>query len=178
MTSTQIVSSVTVVQSSYDACVLDAAKGILEGYTEAYYFFQYNADTWVLIMFDNNHGVPTSTGLLASDCTVVHIGKDTTTNTTTLQYPYSGTLYSDPPGHISGSYNLPYVQTVTHYFITDSYHLDTVAIQNPQGFLVYGSGQNMPKLIEGVQNYAFTGVFICLCIVAFKLFDRIFRRVY
>lgn len=174
----QIVTStaINVSVADYDAVCLDTARGILEGYYGEYYFFQYNADTWCLILYDTD-SLSSILGLRAENCTVFNIGKDETVSNYTVQYPFSGSLVSETPGHISGDYSLPRQTVIKNYKIT-CYTVDSVDIRNPSGYLVYGSANNMPHLIEGVQNYAFTGVFICLCIVCFRLFDRIFRRVY
>lgn len=173
----QIVSTtIDVSVADYDVCCLDAARGILEGYTGDYYFFQYNTDTWVLLLYDE--GITISTyGLDASDVTVYNIGKTTVDIPYTTSNNINGALIGTEEQVFHGSYSTTEHRITTNYFIS-SYHRDSVSIRNSSGYLVYGSAPDLPHLIEGVQNYAFTGIFICICIVAFKLFDRIFRRVY
>lgn len=168
--------AINVSVANYDAVCLDAARGILEGYTGDYYFFQYNSDTWCLLLYDDSVMVGTY-GLDATDCTVYNIGKTSTDIPYTVSNSMNGTLAGTEQQIFTGAYYTTLHNTTTNYYIT-SYHKDSVSIRNSSGYLVYGSNENLPHLIEGVQNYAFTGVFICLCIVCFKLFDRIFRRVY
>lgn len=44
--------------------------------------------------------------------------------------------------------------------------------------VVYSSLDGFPHLIEGVQNYAVAAFVLAFAVLAFKLIDRIFRRIY
>lgn len=176
MTGQIVHTAIDISVANYDSVCLDAARGLLEGYTGYYYFFQYNVDTWVLLTFEDGFAVG-DFGLDASNVTVYNIGKNSSDSSYIQSHDIDGILVGTEEQYFTGSYETTEHQITTNYFIT-SYHRDSVSVRNPSGYLVYGSMDNLPHLIEGVQSYAFTGVFLCICIVAFKLFDRIFRRVY
>lgn len=171
-----VLTNVSVSVADYDSAVLDAARGVLEGYTGDYYFFQYNIENWVLVMYDGD-SVVSPFGLVASDCNIVQFRKTVVDTPYSVSHNFHGTLVGTEEQILNGSFYTTEHQITTSYKIT-SYHRDNVSISNSDGYLVYGSAPNLPHLIEGVQNYAFAGFALCLCVLSFKLIDRIFRRVY
>lgn len=64
------------------------------------------------------------------------------------------------------------------YWQLESFDSQSVSISNPSDCLLYASDSAYPHLIEGVDVYAFT--LICVVSVAFmfRLFERVFRRLY
>lgn len=170
-----VLTGVQVSVADYDSAVLDAARGALEGYTDDYYFFQYNVDTWVLVMYDD--GIVSPFGISATDATVIQIGRNVVDIPYSVSHNVHGTLVGTEEQIFNGSYYTTEHTYTTSYFI-DSYTAASVVVQNPDGYLVYGSAPNMPHLIEGVQNYEYAQTFLLVGICLFVLFDRIFRRVY
>lgn len=174
---TAVLTSVDVAVANYDTAVLDAARGVLEGYTGEYYFFQYNIDMWVLVLYDSGISSHNPYGLFTTDCEVVQIGRTVIDTPYTVSHDVSGSIISENPGRFQGSYSTTEHMYTTSYFIT-SYHADFVNITNTNGYLVYGSADPLPHLIEGVQNYAYMQTFLLVGVILFVLADRIFRRVY
>ena len=64
------------------------------------------------------------------------------------------------------------------YWQIETFDNQDVSISNPSDCLVYSSDARYPSLIDGGDIYAFT--LVCVVIVSglFRLFDRVFRRLY
>ena len=173
----QVVTSTTVNVSvaNYEPYVMDVAKSALEGYSGEYFFCQYNVDCWVLIKFEI--GTFSNYGISATDCDIVQIDRVRSSS----QVP----VYSSIDGTLVGTEEQLFHARITSYdtvntesYYVQSYHVNSVSFSNSSGYLVYGSADNMPKLIEGVQNYAFLQTSLLCGIILFKLFDRLLHRVY
>lgn len=178
MTDTAVLTSVRVSVADYDSGVLDAARGVLEGYTDDYYFFQYDDDTWFLLLYDRTDSdIDGSFMVSLSNCTVVQIDRRVVDVPYSVSHSISGTIISELPGRFEGSYVTTEHRVTTNYFISIG-TANSVSVANPDGYLVYGSAPNMPHLIEGVQNYAYMQTLLTVGVILFVLADRIFRRVY
>ena len=167
--------NVNVSVATYEPYVMDAARAALEGYDGQYYFFQYNIDCWALIMYDE--GVYSNYGLTASDCQIVQIDRLRSSSSVPVVSNLNGTLIGTEEQALTARLTSYETVTTESYYI-QTYHVNSVSVSNPSGMLVYSSMPNCPKLIEGVQNYAYAQTLLLCGIILFKLFDRIFRRVY
>ena len=184
MTQTVVNSVVVNAQYGYSDTVLSLARDCLEGVYDDYVFISCGSDSYALITSDSftleNGIISCDTGhCVQFDCT--HH-----TATITQQIPvtgnYSGAVIGQGGGASQGSFtgNSTISRVVSEYdtTYTMSYDVSNLIISNPDDYVIYGSFDDMPHLIEGVQNYAFAAFMLCFGILAFSLVDRIFRRVY
>lgn len=171
-----------------DSYVIDAARGYLGGYTGAYYLFAVDSSNYCLVLADSAQFVQVGNSYYTemSDCQVIQFTRVDTSVNHTSNIPYSGSVNGTVTGiesggilhaSSSGSSTYTYTTTDTKYYCIH-YQRASVKVSNPDGYLTYGSADYLPHLVEGVENYAFLAV-CCFCAVcAFKLADRLFRRVY
>ena len=180
--------NVTVAHDVVDSAVIDAARGVLQGYTGAYYLFAYDTDDYCLVLSDDATFVNVGGfyGVDMADCQVIQFRRVDTPVSHSQQLPYSGSINGTVTGiesggllHASESGNITnqYTTITSEYFMM-TYQRSSVKVSNPSGYLCYGSADNLPKLVEGVQNYAFLAVCLAVAVIAFRLADRLFRRVY
>ena len=184
MNDIQTNTSVSVTSAVYSQDVLACAQSILAGRYEDYYFFQYSSNDYVLLVGDISF---VGLGCVTDGVEVFEFVTSPVSSTQSIQIPFSGSQSgqyggSDGAGGFSGSVSgnsTIQIQTDTRYNVTYAYtaNINHVTVTN-SGYLVYGSNPNLPHLVQGVDFYAFSLVFIALGVVCFKLFDRIFRRVY
>ena len=177
--------AVSVQTGVYTADCLEIAKSILEGETSDYYFFQYAANEYVLLVGDIEFS---GVGCVASECAVYDFLCSPVQSVQTVQIPFSGSQSgqyggSDGAGGFSGSVtgnSTIQIQSDIRYNVTYAYQASAqnISVTNSGGYLVYGSAQQLPHLIEGVQNYAFAAFALAWAVICFKLLDRLFRRVY
>lgn len=183
MTDTAVLTSVSVSSGFYTDDVIDIAKSFVEGCYTDYYFFQYNTTDFCLLVGDLDIS---DSGVTAAECTCYQIRRSPVVVQTPVSIPFSGSENgqyggSDGVGGYNGSItgNSTYTRSVTSYnYFYDAYTAYNVSVSNAGDFLVYSSADNFPHLIEGVQNYAFTAFALAIGVIAFKLSDRLFRRVY
>ena len=159
---------------TYDASVVDVARSCLEGYTNDYFFFQYSESVYLLVLCEGDFSYSTSGYFSASEPVVIQIER--VSRSYTKSHTVSGNLIGpEVQQRFDGSYYTD--ESTTEYFCT-SFQASGITVSNPEQYLVYGSFDYLPHLIEGVQNYAFLQTFLIVGIIFFGLFDRIFRRVY
>ena len=176
---------VTVKVGSYDSLLLDTVKGCLSGYIGGYYFFQYDDDDFCLILSDDYDY--SSTGVFtASDCEVFQFRRIVDTTSRTITIPFSGNqsgTYTGSDGaggftgSLSGSSSVQVYDSSVSYCMM-SYSVSSVSVSNPDLILAYGDSEYLPHLQSGGDYYAFFAVCAFCAVVAFKLADRLFRRVY
>lgn len=174
----------TITSGVYTSDVVSLAADFVAGTYKDYYFFQYTQNDYVLLVGDISfHG----SYITALDCTVYEFVCSPVSSVQTVNIPFSGSQSgqyggSDGAGGFNGSVSgnsTISIQTDTRYNVVyTSLSAQNITINNTSGYLDYGSADYMPHLTEGVENYAFTGVMLCIGICLFKLCDRIFRRVY
>ena len=184
---TQVIVSATAVDvtaSVYDLLLLDSVRGCLEGETSDYFFCQLNSEYYALIISDNcNYD---NGWFTAETATVIQFQKFTRDLSYNTSAPISGTNSGqfagfENAGQYNGSFTGSIQQRVYNtetYYKMHSYQAENIIVRNPDEYMVYGSFEGLPHLIEGVQNYAYLQIFLIVGIVLFKLCDRIFRRVY
>lgn len=177
-------SAVSVSSSVADAQAIDFAKDYLQGYSGEYVFFQSGggelytpyylvcADT---VEYDAETGVVTA----YEGCTVYCIGA-----VRELVIPntesFTGTVVGTEEEAFRGTYQRQ-SYTVTEYvtgsFFVESITVDTQVLETGARFVVYGSAEGLPHLIDGQQNYLYLISALVVGSFAFVLIDRIFRRV-
>lgn len=178
-------SSVSVSTAVYTEDVLHCAQRIVSGrFADEYYFFQYAANDYVLLVGDISF---VGLGCVTGDIEVYEFVTSPVSSTQSINIPFSGSQSgqyggSDGAGGFSGSVSgnsTISIQTDTRYNVTYAYtaNVSNVTITN-NSYLVYGSAPTLPHLVEGVENYAFAAFALALGVISFKLVDRIFRRVY
>lgn len=166
--------SVTVQQMHYDEQVLSIASDYLNGYSGDYFFFQYAIGDYVLL-YDLDNPVIDADGLTCNGCQVVELKIASGLPLIVDEYQINLTDVGTDVGVYSGS------ARQTHY--TSSYKSYSVYYPNPvsvncNDFVCYSSADGYPHLVEGVENYAFLAVCFAVGVICFKLFDRLFRRIY
>lgn len=167
---------------------LQLARDYLKGYYGDYVFFQddaYSSDdaTYVLLMGDINES---DGAFYMNDVNEVYFKF----HTSVISYDNSGsgsinfpvlvdgnTTPASSPKSFSFSYGASDLSSTLSLYYGDISDNSFVITQN-ETHLVYSSFDGYPHLIEGVENYAFTGVFICGAVLVFCLADRLFRRLY
>ena len=177
MTDIGVLTSVSVSSAAYDSMLLDAVKGSLEGVYDDYVFFQYDSTHFVLLISDDISYVPSQFTVKAP--LVMTFEKVVSRIPYNVSIPASGSLGgSMGGGYWQGSSTLTeYSETVQYFCSSVSYDSD-ITVNNPSDYMLFSSFQGFPHLIEGVQNYAFAAFLVCAAVLAFRLADRIFRRVY
>lgn len=185
------------VRAGYDLYHVDSATEIgcslLEGCYDDYVFFQGNYSTtdtlYYLLIGDISKG---SSGFDLDDCICYCIKCHNLTND--LQYStYTPSQYIRFPSLVlangSGSaVQSPYIQESIHIpsvfpQLNTQYSIYQIDINDDileynEGYFYYSSFEGFPHLVEGVQNYAVAAFVVCFAVLAFKLADRLFRRVY
>lgn len=183
MTDSAVLTSVEVTSGFYTDDVISIAKSFTEGCYTDYYFFQYSATDFCLLVGDLDIS---DSGVSASECICYQIRRSPVTVEVPVSIPFSGSENGQYAGFDSaGGYNgsvsgtSTYRTTQTQYnYYFDSYTAYDISVSNSSEYLVYSSADNFPHLVEGVQNYAFTGLALAFGVIAFGLADRLFRRVY
>lgn len=188
MTHTEIGTSVSIltapkVNQSYDIA-RDLARDLLQGCYDDYIYF-YNGsgtldlnstyDNFVLIRADSV--TRNGEAFICENCLVQQIF--VVSDTSESDFDFSGyelDLDASPVARFSGSGSYP--ATPTYYTAYYTYNRDTVTVTSFTDNVIYSSFSNCPKLIEGVQNYAYAAFIIAFIVIGFKLADRLFRRVY
>ena len=172
-----VLSSVTLTKATYQEKCVDIAKDFLQGYTEDYFFFQYDVDTYVILYDLQGTYTMSPAGFTLTDgsCSVFEIDRGT-----------GGTITKS--GHITGALVGDDTQVFTNCDVSLSepeYSYYTYLISysgdisvSSSGRLVYGSAESLPHLIEGVENYAYLAIAIFCAYCIFRLVDRLFRRLY
>lgn len=183
MNDVQTNSTVSVTTAIYEESAISAAKAVLQGSHEDYYFFQYANNDYVLLVGDITfNALGCETGLV----TVYEFVTSPVSSARSVTIPFSGSQSgqyggSDGAGGFSGSVSgnsTIQIQSDTKYNVSMyRYAANNVTVTNSNS-LVYASSASLPHLIEGVENYAFAAFWLALAVICFKLFDRIFRRVY
>lgn len=184
MTDLASLTNVSVQYGFYDGECVEIARSYLEGYTEDYFFFQYDDDDYCLILSDN--GYMSGDSYIADNATVYQIRVASVVHHNEI--PFTGNVSGSYNGVVgptpsAGSFNSSSItgrsvyDTVEYNYFVDSYTSSTVLIANPSDFLCFSNLEGKPHLIEGVQNYAYAGFFLASCVCVFGLIDRVFSRV-
>lgn len=179
MSQVETLTSVSVQLGQYTQDVVSIAENCLEGCHDDYYFFQYDSLRFVLITgdLDFKNGV-----LTADEAQVIVItrNKQLIPHNNSISAPFTGNYFGSGAGSVNGSSSFSYVdrydELITYYY--DYYTGYNISVSNSLGLLAYGSFDGLPHLIEGVQNYAFAGFLLAFGVIAWRLADRLFRRVY
>lgn len=166
--------SVSVQQMHYDEDVLSIASDYLNGYSGDYYFFQYAIGDYVLL-YDLDNAVIDEEGLSCDGCQVVEFkiasGLPLIVDEYQLNLLDVGT---DAAIYRGTARQTHYTNSYKSYSV---YYSGSVSVSR-NDYVVYSSAENYPHLIQGVENYAFIAVCIAIGVICFKLFDRLFRRIY
>lgn len=168
--------------------IVDLAKSFLEGYNREYFFFQVDRGYYCLILSDDVTSVSvngSSASFAADNAIVYDIYVNEIDNPITLSYSGSpsGTFSGAQPSPFTGTWSgssrgsVDFTETSYEYFYTTR-TAQNISIYNPSNNLCYSSLDGFPHLIEGVCFYAWAAFALCFGIIAFKLLDRIFRRIY
>lgn len=157
---------------------LDVARSCLEGYRGDYIFFSYDGDTWALLKdFDN--AVYIQGGSFSADsCTCIAISSAIGQYSESLQnYTIQGSLIGTEEQALNATISgkVPNSQYRIRYA---SARFTNISVSNPHEYLFYSSYEDTPHLIEGGQNYAYAAFLLAIGVIAFKLSDRLFRRIY
>lgn len=173
-----------VTKGVYTAECLDIARSFLKGVHSDYYFFQYSDAEYVLLVGDITFQ---GFSCIGNDVSIYDFVCSPVTSSQSIQIPFQGSQSgqyggSDGAGGFQGSVNgnsTLQIQKDDLYNVTFTYlaSAENVQISN-SSYLVYGSSDMLPHLIEGVENYAFAAFLLAVGVLGFKLSDRIFRRVY
>lgn len=178
-------SVVSVSGSVTDSAVLSVARDLLQGYTGEYAFFQYGGNalytSYYLVLADTvEYDSETAVITAYDDCTVYCIA-----SLYQLEIPepetFTGTLIGTEEQVIRGSYQQNAVQKteyVTRSFSVESVSVDCAVPETAASYVVYGSAEGLPHLIDGEQNYLFLVAALIVGCIGFSLIDRLFRRVY
>lgn len=163
-----------------DQMPIDIASAVLEGYSGDYAFFAIGQNAWVLL-YDPELSIDIVDGhIQANRCKAVGIACNTVDTGVYNPITLAGDIATAAvPPEISritldGSlhvYEHKYQYNVAYGDIT------SVSVSIGQDDLVYSSVSGYPKLIEGVQNYAFAQTFLAVSAIIFVLVDRLFSRV-
>ena len=180
VTSSSVLTNHHINTSYYDSVALDIARDLVKSHTEDYFFFQYDADEWVLV-FSNDARTENGFDFSAFDCTTVVIYRDDTTVPDNHSISLNGTSteFGATPNveniSLTGSLSDSYIQSQwkIYYILNNNMH-----VYNTEYMVYSDTCKYMPKLREGVDYYAFAAFFLAGLIVCFRLADRIFRRVY
>ena len=184
--------AVTVGAAVMDAVPVQIARDFLQGYSGDYVFFQYSqagvltADEYILIT-GTDLSIDDETGYLTTgeSFTVFDITALSDVRVLTHSDSFSGSVVGVEGGAVvenfSGSYTRNDSETVKQW-LTQVYTVDhSVSIVNPgvsgADYLIYSSMENYPKLILGVENYAFLQTIIILAVVCFGVVHGIFKHV-
>lgn len=168
--------SKTLTSATYEGRSVEIAKDFLQGYTEDYYFFQYDIDTYVLLYdFQDSYTISPAGISVSGGCSVFEIDMAYGAQIPET-YNITGALVGDDTQVLTNvqatkNENSRVYQTYSVYYSGD------ISVSR-NGKLCYSSVGDYPKLIEGVQNYAFTAFMLAVGVISFKLFDRLFRRIY
>ena len=179
MTQVSTLTNVSTYSGFDDYAVIDLFKDILEGETRDYFAFQYDSDSYILAIC-NDDSLLSPISCASEGCTVYQIDVIPHSSSQSRSLPFSGNgeLLGQNGGVIYLTGNTSYTDTTTY----NSYDLITftsdVSVSNSGSHLIFGSADSMPHLVEGVENYAFSAFILAFGVIAFNLFDRIFKRVY
>lgn len=172
---------VSVDVASYDDDCIQIAKDILQGCYRDYYFFQYDDDDYCVLVADNLHF--SDGGCSGEDVTVYQFTKifEIDSIPRSIQIPFNGQYAGvDGAGGVNGSSTYTYVETVENvsFKYLEPYTVNSATVLNSGGYLVYGSGDSLPHLVEGVEIYAFTFISLAIAVITYNIGNRIFRRFY
>lgn len=184
--------AVTVGAAVMDAVPVQIARDFLQGYSGDYVFFQYSqagvltADEYILIT-GTDLSIDDETGYMITgeSFTVFDITALSDVRALTHSDSFSGSVVGVEGGAVaenfSGSYTRNDSETVKQW-LTQVYFVDhSVSIVNPgvsgADYLIYSSLENCPKLISGVENYAFLQTIILLAAVCFGVVHCVFKHV-
>ena len=162
-----------------DSSVIDLARDSVKGHLEDYYFFQYDEDEYVLIFSDSMQ--VDENGMSCQLCRVVVFQRLDIPDSVSSSLALSGDITevgatpSVDTVSLSGS-----VDSVTYTHSWKSFEFGMPSIHVYQrGYVYYSSvGEYAPKLNESGDYFAFAGFALAVGVIAFKLLDRVFRRVY
>ena len=183
MTDIATLTSVSVASGYFTDDIVSLARDCLAGSYDDYYFFQYNSTDFCLLVGDLSFN---DSSVTADSCICYQFRRSPVSVDIPITIPFSGSdngTYggSDGAGGYNGNVtgNSSYtLHDTTYNFSMISYTAYSVSVSNDSDYLVYGSADYMPHLIQGVDYYAFSAFCLAFGIIAFKLFDRVFRRVY
>lgn len=171
---------VSVGVASYDDDCIQIAKDILQGCYRDYYFFQYDDDDYCVLVADKLNF--SDGGCYGEDVTVYQFTKivENESVSHSIQIPFNGQYAGvDGAGGVNGSSAFTYVETVENvsFKYLEPYTVNSATVINSD-YLVYGSGDSLPHLIEGVELYAFTFISLAIAVITYNIGNRIFRRFY
>ena len=172
--------SVSVSSGQITADVVQLAKYALNGFSGDYYFFQYTDTEFVLLMSDS---MDYEDGTLNADSfDAIDFVYDEQNNTVSVSESgsASGSAWGNVGGfQYSGGYNGSlYLPVTDRTYYQWFYHSDSaLTVMNPGHYVVYGSFEGLPHLVEGVENYAWMQTALLVGCIVFCLVDRVFRRV-
>lgn len=161
---------------------LELAKDCIKGHLEDYYFFQYDDDEYVLLLSYDMQAYDSSNDCSAYDVTAIVFWRDDVSVPVSRSVSLQGTITevgatpSVDDVLLSGSVSDdPAISSTWH---VSNFSVDSLHVYNTS-YICYSSvGDYYPKITEGVSYYAYAAFVLCFGVIAFKLVDRIFRRVY
>lgn len=176
--------TVAVSSSITDSVVLDLARDYLQTYDSEYAFFQAGGNQlctpYYLVVGDSvSYDAVQGVFSASSDCDVYCI---IAVNTLVVPSPnaFEGTLIGTEEQLLEGEYQ-PSSYTVTEYvtrtFSVSSFAASNQVLETSARYIVYGSAEGLPHLIDGQQNYLYLVSCLIIGAFAFVLMDRLFQRV-
>ena len=169
-----------------DSGAVQVARDLLAGYTGDYFFYQSAANSYNLVLASPDMIISGLNSLTqyVFDGDFFYYEIDITPRSHTEQFPISvqgGGAFSGPfnYGSHDGTYSGDFTVTVRDsplYISQYRYDEDGVTIDN-YGYVVFGSMEGLPHLVEGGIYYAYAEIALLVCIVLFGLVSRIFKHV-
>lgn len=182
MTQTTVDISASVYSGVIDSGAVQIARDLLAGYSDNYLFFQFADGKYCLILSDDiSYDDSGNIIVPQSDWYGIQVQKSSHSVAVQESGSASGSYGGfNSSGGYSGTYSGSFsLQAADDPVYSLFYYHDTdgVTIVNSQNYLIYGSLQELPHLIEGGTYYAFAQTAIICIICLFVLVDRIFRHV-
>lgn len=178
-------SVVSVTGSVADPAVLSVARDLLQGYSGDYALFQFGGNalytSYYLVCADTVEFDSETAVITAYDnCTVYCIAA-----LYQLEVPepesFSGSLIGTEEQVLHGTYQQNAIQKteyVTRSFSVESVSADCQIPETAASYVVYGSAEGLPHLVDGAQNYLYLVAVLIVGCICFNLIDRLFKRVY
>lgn len=128
------------------------ARDYLAGYSGEYYFFRYDENEYVLLLFDDYDLITSSVGWSVS-----------------VESPE--VVVFDRVQQADG------YQTYTAYRQTSASYEGSFTVNNSSGIVSYASFDDFPHLIEGSVYYDYAQTALICSVIVFCLIDRIFKHI-
>lgn len=169
--------SKTLTTATYDGRSIEIVKDFLQGYTDDYYFFQYDSDTYVLLYdFQDSYVISPAGITVSGGCSIYEI--DLSSGSVALGrsdiYNITGSLVGDDTQVFTNA-AATRAGSVIYQTYTSYYSNDISISRNYK--LCYSSASDYPKLIEGSERYAFAEIFLLVIFFISVSLDLVFRRI-